>query len=640
MDRSLRWKSLFLFALVVLSVLYLLPSSGQKLPPWYEKAFSNKVELGLDLQGGLHIVYGVDLDRVVDDKAGEIKRDLDDRLAEKGLKAEVKTPRTPIGSVFIIPEKAEDKAKIDSGFLSDYTDSLDKVECPANLEGRERAICLRVATGYAEKIQASAIDQAIKTIKDRVDRFGIAEATIVKKGFDIIVELPGADKAGIERLKRIIDRTALLEFKIVQNDNPYMGQLKNKVEGDAVAKEKGITVAADDWETEKGEVMHDFYLSAKDKTEVLPAAEAEKLHCAEVKNKTSDGFYKCALTGRQIMEQYLASLPPELAPPGETQIAFEKMERNAALIPVTGTPTAPEVLWRSYLVTRTASLTGTGVSQADVTWNPTTNRPEVLVTFNRQGARLFGDLTTKNVGRKMAIILDEEVSSAPHIQGPITGGKSTITMGGGRDNARVQKDAQDLVNVLRTGALPAPLKQESESQIGATLGQDAIDRAQISMLVGALIVIAMMLYFYKLSGFIANVAMVLNILFQLSILAMFQATLTLPGIAGLVLTIGMAVDSNIIIYERIREELKSGKTIKSAVDAGFGRAFWTVFDAHVTNFVAGFVLLEYGTGPIRGFAVMLLIGVVVNLFTATWVSRLFFEIWLNRRRNSTAPLSI
>jgi preprotein translocase subunit SecD len=158
--------------------------------------------------------------------------------------------------------------------------------------------------------------------------------------------------------------------------------------------------------------------------------------------------------------------------------------------------------------------------------------------------------------------------------------------------------------------------------------------------VGALIVIAMMLYFYRLSGLIANVAMVMNILFQVSILAMFQATLTLPGIAGLVLTIGMAVDSNIIIYERIREELKSGKTIKGAVDAGFGHAFWTVFDAHVTNFVAGLILYIYGTGPIRGFAVMLLIGVVVNLFTSTWVSRFFFEIWLNRRRNSTAPLSI
>jgi preprotein translocase subunit SecD len=160
------------------------------------------------------------------------------------------------------------------------------------------------------------------------------------------------------------------------------------------------------------------------------------------------------------------------------------------------------------------------------------------------------------------------------------------------------------------------------------------------MLVGAALVILIMLYFYKASGVLANVAMVLNILFQLAVLAMFQATLTLPGIAGLVLTIGMAVDSNIIIYERIREELRAGKTVKSAVDAGFGRAFWTVFDAHVTNFVAGFVLLEYGTGPIRGFAVMLLIGVVCNLFTSTWVSRLFFEHWLLRRKGTAAALSI
>ncbi len=637
MDRSLRLKSLFLFTLVVLSVLYLMPSTGQKLPPWYEKVFSNKVELGLDLQGGLHIVYGVDLDRVIDDKAGEIKRDLDERLAEAKIKAEIKTPRSPIGSVFVIVEKPEDKAKIDSKLLADYSDSLDRVSCPSTLPA-DRAVCLRVSSDYADKIQKSAIDQAIKTIKDRVDRFGIAEASVVRKGYQIIVELPGADKAGIERLKRIIDRTALLEFKVVQNDNPYMGQVKNHVDNDPKAKELGITVEPDQWETEKNGVMHDWYLKAKDATPVLPTAEAALHGCVDEKNKQSEGFYKCPLSGRKILEDYVAKLPPELAVPGDSQLSYEKEQRDADTAALT--KTTPEMTWRSYLVNRTAQLTGTGVSQADVTWNPTTNRPEVLVSFNRKGGRDFADLTTKNVGRKMAIILDEEVSSAPHIVGPITGGKSTISMGGGRDNAKVQKDAQDLVNVLRTGALPAPLKQESESQIGATLGQDAIERAQLSMIVGALIVIAMMIYFYRLSGVIANVAMVLNIVFQVAILAMFQATLTLPGIAGLVLTIGMAVDSNIIIYERIREELKSGKTIKSAVDAGFGRAFWTVFDAHVTNFVAGFVLLEYGTGPIRGFAVMLLIGVVVNLFTATWVSRLFFEIWLNRRRNSTAPLSI
>jgi preprotein translocase subunit SecD len=635
MDRSLRWKTLFLVALVVLSVLYLLPSTGQKLPPWYGEVFSNKVQLGLDLQGGLHIVYGVDLDRVVDDKAGEIKRDLADRLASdpEKLQVDIKTPRSPIGSVFVLAKSPADKTKIEQKYVPEYADSLEKVSCPAALEGASNAVCLRVSSDYAEKIQGSAIDQAIKTIKDRVDKFGIAEASIVRKGYDIIVELPGVDKEGIERLKRIIDRTALLEFKIVQDGNEYSKKLAQKVASDAVAAEKGITTDVDQWDNEKKGRSQDIFLTAKDKVVSLSKADAEKAGCAD-ENKKEGEFYKCSLTGRKLIEEYLATLPEDLAVPSDLQIGFEKLQSSTV-----ATADAGEQRWRTYLLGRTAELTGTGVAAADVTWDPTSNRPEVLVTFTRQGTRLFADLTTRSVGKKMAIILDDQVSSAPVIQTAITGGKSTITMGG-QDNARIQADATDLVNVLRTGALPAPLRQESESQVGATLGQDAIDRAQISMLVGALIVIAMMIYFYRKSGVIANAAMVLNILFQVAILAMFQATLTLPGIAGLVLTIGMAVDSNIIIYERIREELKSGKTVKSAIDAGFGRAFWTVFDAHVTNFVAGLVLYEFGTGPIRGFAVMLIIGVVVNLFTSTWVSRLFFDHWLNRRRNSTAPLSI
>jgi preprotein translocase subunit SecD len=207
-------------------------------------------------------------------------------------------------------------------------------------------------------------------------------------------------------------------------------------------------------------------------------------------------------------------------------------------------------------------------------------------------------------------------------------------MGGG-DPVQIQREATDLVNVLRTGALPAPLVEKSSSKVGALLGQDAIDKAQLSMIVGSVLVILLMLIFYRFSGVIANVAMVLNILFQVAVLAAFQATLTLPGIAALVLTIGMAVDSNIVIYERIREELRSGKSVRGAVDAGFSRAFWTVFDAHVTNFVAGFVLMEYGTGPIRGFAVLLLIGVVCNLFTSTWVSRLFFDFYVGRKKAVT-----
>jgi len=192
--------------------------------------------------------------------------------------------------------------------------------------------------------------------------------------------------------------------------------------------------------------------------------------------------------------------------------------------------------------------------------------------------------------------------------------------------------------VLRTGALPAPLKKTFETQVGPTLGRDAVDKAKFSMLIGSLAVILFMLIYYRMSGLVADIAMVLNIVYQLAILAALGATLTLPGIAGVVLTVGMAVDANIIIYERIREELRAGKSARGAVEAGFGRAFWTVFDAHVTALVAGIVLYSYGTGPIRGFAVTLIIGVIANLFTSVWLSRAFFDYMVGRR--TSARLSI
>jgi len=266
-------------------------------------------------------------------------------------------------------------------------------------------------------------------------------------------------------------------------------------------------------------------------------------------------------------------------------------------------------------------------------------RPEVSFTMNRQGASMMGKLTGENVGRKMAVVLDEKITSAPVIESQISD-RGRITMGGGGDPFRIQQDVKDLVGVLRSGALPAPLKKSFETQVGATMGQDSIDKAKISMYIGALAVILFMLIYYRFSGVIANLAMSLNMLFMLAILAAFEASLTLPGIAGLVLTIGMAVDSNIVIYERIREELRLGKSPRTAVDAGFQRAFWTVFDAHVTNFVAGIVLYSYGSGPIRGFAVTLLVGIVSNLITSVWISRWMFDVVVGRRGSVPSTLSI
>jgi preprotein translocase subunit SecD len=636
MERALRWKTLFILVLVALSVGSLLPTvTGEEF-----LFFDKKVKLGLDLKGGLHLVYRVDLDKVIDDKAGELRRDLEAKLAEEKIAARVETPRpsaaagVPLGAVFILAEG--DPAvlkKVGGAFLDDYGEELTQMDCPGDRAG---GVCLRVASDYAERIKESALEQAIRTIKDRIDRSGVAEPTIIKKGEDIIVELPGTDDRENDRLRTIINRTAQLEFKIVDDGTPFMQKLAEHVDRDPVAAERGISVEPDSWQSENSDSVHnDYYLTAKDRKELLRPEDAARYGCNVRDRVAIDGRYECTVTGRTILQEYLKNLPAELKIDENHQFGYEEVTPRTALLGAR----AIDKAWRTYYLHRTAELTGTAISKADVFWDPTTNRPEVLVQFNRHGARRFGDLTSKNVGRKMAIILDEKVTSAPIIQSAITGGRSTITMGGGEPRI-VQLEAEDLVNVLRTGALPAPLVESQSSQIGALLGQDAIDRAKLSMIIGAALVILVMLYFFKYSGIIASLAMGLNVLFQMAVLSGFQATLTLPGIAGLVLTIGMAVDSNIIIFARIREELRSGKSVRGAVDAGFSRAFWTVFDANVTTFVAGFVLMEYGTGPIRGFAVMLLIGVVCNLFTSTWVSRLMFDFWIGRRKSATAALSI
>jgi len=288
-------------------------------------------------------------------------------------------------------------------------------------------------------------------------------------------------------------------------------------------------------------------------------------------------------------------------------------------------------VWQGMLLKRRAELTGEYLTDADVGWDQQTGRPEVNVVFDREGASIIERLSTENIGRKMAIILDERITSAPIIESRL-GQRIRITLGSFGAPEQLVKEAKDLVAVLRTGALPAPLHKTFETKVGPTLGRDAVSKAKFSMTVGSLAVILFMLLYYRKAGFIADVAMALNILYMVAIMAGLEATLTLPGIAGLVLTVGMAVDANIIIYERIREELRAGKSPRAAVDAGFKRAFWTVFDAHVTNFIAGVVLLSYGSGPIRGFAVTLLVGIVTNLYTSVWLSRGMFSLLVDRRK--------
>jgi preprotein translocase subunit SecD len=327
---------------------------------------------------------------------------------------------------------------------------------------------------------------------------------------------------------------------------------------------------------------------------------------------------------RAALEQFVGSLKDDLAVPPEREFGYEEIPARDG-----GTVSPGNSAWRAYLLYRRAGVTGEYLANAEVGFSEM-GTPEVLFTMNRRGGDLMGKLTGENVGRRMAIVLDEKITSAPVIQSQINE-RGRITLGAFSDPGQLHNEAKDLVAVLRSGSLPAPLTKTFEYQVGRTLGDDAVHKAKVSMSIGAAMVILFMLFYYRVSGLIANVAMVLNMLYMLAILAGFEAALTLPGIAGLVLTIGMAVDANIIIYERIREELRAGKSPRTAVDAGFSRAFWTVFDSHVTTFVAGVVLYSYGSGPIRGFAVTMLVGIVANLLTSVWISRWMFDFVVGRR---------
>jgi preprotein translocase subunit SecD len=629
MDRKTRWRTFWLGLATALAVVFLIPTlvPSERLPLWFQDIYNKRIIQGLDLQGGLHIVYSLDLDRAVDDRATDIRRDLETVLEERGTDARVLTPRTPLGAVDIVPG---DGVTLDAqALLGEYDDMVERRECAP--ERPEGSICIRVSRDYASQVRDAALEQAILIIRERINERGVAEPQVVRRGDQIIVELPGLGGQEVDRVKAILERTARLEFKVVEEDSPFMRELYRHVDGDERAQELGIGTDVEGWvHDDSGREYSDYFLTARDRTEYLPEEQARQYGCIDANAPRRGDRVQCTISGRVILQEYLdelAAQDPKFRPDDDFEIGFEFLEPRT----VAGQQT--EERWRTYYLRRQVELAGSAIRQASVVFNPTTNTPEVLVEFNRWGARRFGELTSQNVGRKMAIILDERVNSAPTIQSAILGGRSTITMGGGTVQEQ-ERSSQDLVNVLRTGSLPAPLEEQSSSVVGPLLGQDAVDRARLSFMIGALLVAFAMIAIYRFSGVISLFALSLNILFMLAVLAALGATLTLPGIAAIVLTLGMAVDANIIIFERIREELRTGKSVRGAVDAGFSKGFSAIVDAQITSFVAGYVLYQYGSGPIRGFAIMLLIGIACTLFTATWCSRLFFQWYVGRGRKA------
>jgi preprotein translocase subunit SecD len=642
MDRSLRVRTFILVGLLGFCVAYLLPTfvSGDSLPGWYTSFFDQKIKLGLDLQGGVRAVYSINLEKAVDDKASDVKRDLEDKLAEKGIAAKVTTPGSARGAITVTMTDPTKRAEVDQLIVSEHKDEVTRRDCPA--AEAATATCWRIASKYADEVKRNALNQAVATVKKRVNGKGVSEPNVIRQDDRIIVELPGIGGEVKNEVKELIARTAKLEFKIVDNDTPYMRKLfarlgSKSTAADPEAAKLGITAEADAWNNEKtGDAFNDYYLRAYDREEPTSVADAKRTGCFNKDLLVRDETVMCKVIGRRVIERYLAALAetdPSFAVPEANQFGYEQV------FPSSGEKGDKRPYWRSYLLERAVQLSGTAISKANVTFDSNTLRPEVIIYFNRSGGRQFGRMTGDNVGKKMAIILDDEVESAPTIQTKIAGGVSTITMGGS-DLATIEREANNLVTVLKTGALPAPLQEEQIADLGPTLGRDAVSKAQLSFVLGTVLVVVMMIGIYRWSGLIAVSGIVINIIMQLTVMAMFDATLTLPGIAALVLTVGMDVDGNILIYERIRDELNIGKSVRGAVDIGFQRAFSTILDGHMTTAAAGWVLLQYGTGPIHGFAVLLLVGIGTTLFVNTWVTRLIFDWYIARKRGELATISI
>ncbi len=490
----------------------------------------------------------------------------------------------------------------------------------------------------SDEARSDAIDRILTTLRNRIDEFGVREPTIQRVGADrIIVELAGIDDP--ERAMAIVERTAFLEFKLVRDDDDFRNALPRfdraivaVVGVDTLAPVQvadegpGLDALLGDVAADTGDVVGDTLPDANTGDVAADQNEPEPRPLTGLLLESGlPGMFLVAEQDKPTVERYLALDTVKSLIPRATDLAW------GARPTAVGGASYREL----YVLDADPLLTGDRLEDAGpASRDPNFNTPYVPFQTTRQGARIFERSTSRNVGRYMAIVLDGLVQSAPTINETLSR-RAQITMGSGASF----QEAQDLALVLRAGALPQPIKIVERREVSPSLGQDAIDAGKLAGLIGILGVVVMMILYYRFAGVLAVIALSLYLLFVLGALAGLQATLTLPGIAGLILSIGMAVDANVLIFERIREETDAGKTPRTAVENGFAQALSAIVDANLTTLITAGVLYQFGTGPIRGFAVTLSLGIMASFFTALFVTRTLFLIYLERR-SPADPLSI
>jgi preprotein translocase subunit SecD len=509
--------------LIAVAVVLVLPSITSSFPTVMKGG--GKINLGLDLQGGIFLRLRVELDKAVENTLSRYADDAKASLREKGIPVlEVRKSGNSSYQLSIPPGEFVERAK---NLLSDRFGNLE-VDVPEIQEDMAR-VSIAMKEGEINFIKTNAVKQAVETIRNRIDQFGVREPQIVSEANDrIVVQLPGIKEK--RRAVDIIGKTAILEFKLVDEEHS--------------------------------------------------------------------------------LEEALSGNVPEAS-----QISYQKLvDRDIGTVSK-----------RPILLKKKTDLTGDHIKSARVSFANQTGSAYVSISFDSLGSRIFDRVTGNNVKKRLAIVLDGTVYSAPVIQERISGGQAQIT-----GNFSTE-EASDLAIVLRAGSLPAPVTVIQNVSIGPSLGRDSIEKGVKASLIGLLLVVFFMLAYYRVSGVIADFALFLNLVFLLAAMAVLDATLTLPGIAGIILTIGMAVDANVLIFERVREELRLGKTVRASIDAGYDKALFTIIDSHITTLITAAVLFQFGTGPIKGFAVTLSLGVIINLFTSLICTKVIFD-YLNMKR--------
>jgi len=562
--------------------------------PEITKIREKRIKLGLDLQGGMRVVLEVNTAQLLD----KLANNPDDTFEEILKEAQEESVLSDEAIVDIVGRKLTERGIRYSRYFGTIRQDDDQI-----------------LAGLKEDTD-DAVTRALEIIRNRVDQYGVAEPSIQRQGSRrIIVELPGVARE--EEAKQLLQGTALLEFRLLKEPE-FTISVMQKID-EALAKSMGgkDTTLTQNVPGDSSITEADTNLVSDDSllTEDLSEEEFKQKHpffalaLLDPQGRSADAYVKADDKNKLLLM---------LSRPEVQKVIPNNVEFVFAAKPI-GQQDGQDV-YMMYLVNKEPELTGGVITDAQANIDPNSSSPIVSMTMNSEGATDWARITGANIDKRIAIMLDGVVFSAPAVRNKITGGRSQIEGMANMDEAKL------LEIVLKAGALPAPVDILEERTVGPSLGEDSIVKGFRSVIIGYIIVVLFMIFYYQRSGTVSAAALVLSVLFILGILAGFKATLTLPGIAGIILTIGMAVDANVLIFERIREEMATGKTVKASIESGFARANSAIIDSNITTFFTGIILYQFGTGPIQGFALTLMIGIAASLFSALVISRLVLDI--------------